>query len=81
MNIETVSDLLNYIETEEKAYELIKYIASLEKYKYAYESIIKSLKGNIEFLKRNQLSQDRIGEDEYVIKTLKWYFNNYNKEG
>lgn len=51
-------------------------INDLEKYKYAYESIIKSLKGNINFLKRNKLSKERIEEDTRIIRDLKFYYKN-----
>ena len=71
------ADLKLFVEVARK--EIVRLndiINELEKYKYAYESIIKSLKGNINFLKRNELSEERIMEDTRVIRDLKFYYKN-----
>ncbi|MBR4260652.1 MAG: hypothetical protein IKQ33_01695 [Clostridia bacterium] len=76
-NDELLEDLSDYvINSQKEIVRLNDIINELEKYKHAYESIIKSLKGNINFLKRNELSKERIEEDTRIIRDLRFYYKN-----
>lgn len=68
MNIKTVLDLLNYVETEEKAYELIYYISSLEEQLQQKENIIKEAK---EYVEEKEKDDDNWIDYELLIEPIR----------
>ena len=78
MNIKTILDLLNYVETEEKAYELIYYISSLEEQLQQKENIIKEVR---EYFQENMgYYSERLESQEY-IESLQHRFIKKKKNG